>query len=317
MPPISDPRVIVGNNTNDDAAAFRLSDTQALVATVDYFTPIVDDPYDFGAIAAANALSDVYAMGGKPLFALAICGFPRDRLAEGVLERILRGGVDKAAEAGIAIVGGHTIDDAEPKYGLAVTGLIDSGHIYRNVGARVGDHLILTKPIGTGIIATAIKRGLADSAMIARATEVMATLNRAAADVMAQFEPSAVTDITGFGLLGHCAEMVAGSNLDARVYATRVPFLDGARALCEQDIVPDGTRRNLASLGDTVTWDRRLNEVDRLLLADAQTSGGLLIAVSGDRAEALRQALTAAGTLAAAPIGEVIPGSGGLEVVEA
>src|SRR5262249_5106681 len=197
LPPIVDPNVLVGIATNDDAAVYRFGD-QALVATVDYFTPIVDDPYDFGRIAAANALSDVYAMGARPLFALAICGFPRDQLASGVLGQILRGGADKAAEAGVPVVGGHSIDDAEPKYGLAVTGLVQPDRIVRNVGARPGDRLFLTKPLGAGIVSTAVKRGLAEPGLVKRAVDVMATLNRAAAEAMLSAGPSAATDVTGF-----------------------------------------------------------------------------------------------------------------------
>jgi len=314
LPPIVDPRVLVGNATNDDAAVYRLNDEQALVATVDYFTPIVDDPYDFGQIAAANALSDVYAMGGRPLFALAICGFPRDRLGEGVLERILRGGVDKAAEAGIPVVGGHSIDDAEPKYGMAVTGLIHPERIVRNVGARVGDRLFLTKPIGSGIVATAIKRGLAEPELIRRTVEIMATLNQAAAEAMLEVGVDAGTDVTGFGLLGHLAEMTGGSGVAARVYAERVPVIARARELAHQDVVPGGTRRNHAGVADVVRWPAGMAEAEQLLLADAQTSGGLLLAVRPERAEALRSALVARGAPVAAEIGEVVPGDGWIEV---
>jgi selenide,water dikinase len=314
LPPIVDPNVLVGNATNDDAAVYRLNDEQALVATADYFTPIVDDPYDFGQVAAANALSDVYAMGGRPLFALAICGFPRDRLGEGVLERILRGGVDKAAEASIPVVGGHSIDDAEPKYGMAVTGLVHPDRIVRNVGARVGDRLFLTKPIGSGIVATAIKRGLAEPELIRQTVAIMATLNQAAAEAMLEVGVDACTDVTGFGLLGHLAEMTGGSGVAARVYAERVPVIPRARELARQDVVPGGTRRNHAGAADVVRWPVRMAEAEQLVLADAQTSGGLLLAVRPERAEALRSALVARGAPAAAEIGEIVPGDGWIEV---
>jgi selenide,water dikinase len=316
LPPILDPAVLVGNSTNDDAAVYRLSAEQALVATVDYFTPIVDEPYDFGQIAAANALSDVYAMGARPIYALAICGFPRDRLDEGVLEEILRGGVEKASEAGIPVVGGHSIDDAEPKYGLAVTGIVHPDRIVKNVGARPGDRLFLTKPIGSGIVATAIKRGAADRELIRRAVNVMATLNRAASDAMLEVGVRAATDVTGFGLLGHLAEMTTGSGVAARVSASTVPVIEGARELAHADVVPGGTRRNHAGVAGVVRWPATMAEAEQLLLSDAQTSGGLLLAVAPERAEALRAALGRVGTLAAAEIGEIFSGDGWIEVVE-
>ena len=315
LPAIVDPAVLVGHATSDDAAVYRLSDEQALVATVDYFTPIVDDPYDFGRIAAANALSDIYAMGARPIFALAIAGFPRDQLGAGVLEQILRGGADKAAEAGIAVVGGHSIDDAEPKYGLAVTGIVHPDRIVRNVGARVGDRLFLTKPLGAGIVSTAVKRGVADAAMVARAVDVMATLNRAAAEAMMAVGPSAGTDVTGFGLLGHLSEMTRGSGVAARVRASSIPVQPGVYELARQDVVPGGTKRNHAGLEGIVRWAPEIDLAMQLVIADAQTSGGLLIAVAAERAEALREALERAGTPAAAEIGEIVVGEGWIEVV--
>lgn len=307
--------MLVGHATSDDAAVYRLSDEQALVATVDYFTPIVDDPYDFGRIAAANALSDIYAMGARPIFALAIAGFPRDQLGSGVLERILRGGADKAAEAGIAVVGGHSIDDAEPKYGLAVTGLVHPDRIVRNVGARVGDRLFLTKPLGAGIVSTAIKRGLAGEAMVARAVDVMATLNRTASEAMLSVGPNAGTDVTGFGLLGHLSEMTAGSGVAARVRADAIPLQPGVYELALQDVVPGGTKRNHAGLEGIVRWAPEIDLARQLVIADAQTSGGLLIAVAAERAVAMRDGLWRAGTPAAAEIGEVVQGDGWIEVV--
>jgi selenide,water dikinase len=315
MPAIVDPAVLVGHATSDDAAVYRLSDDQALVSTIDYFTPIVDDPYDFGRIAAANALSDVYAMGARPIFALAIAGFPRDQLGSGVLERILRGGADKATEAGIAVVGGHSIDDAEPKYGLAVTGVVHPDRIVRNVGARVGDRLFLTKPLGAGIVSTAVKRGVADEAMVSRAVEVMATLNRAAAEAMMAVGPSAGTDVTGFGLLGHLSEMTGGSRVAARLHASAIPVQDGVYELAAQDVVPGGTKRNHAGLEGIVRWAPEIDLARQMVIADAQTSGGLLIAVPAERADDLRQALERAGAPAAAEIGEIVAGDGWIEVV--
>ena len=314
MPAIVDPAVLVGHATSDDAAVYRLNDEQALVATVDYFTPIVDDPYDFGRIAAANALSDIYAMGATPLFALAITGFPRDQLGAGVLEHILRGGAEKAAEAGIAVVGGHSIDDAEPKYGLAVTGIVHPDRIVRNVGARVGDRLFLTKPLGAGIVSTAVKRGLAGETMVARAVEVMATLNRAAAEAMMAVGPNAGTDVTGFGLLGHLSEMTAGSGVAARLRASAIPVQPGVYELARQDVVPGGTKRNHAGLDGIVRWAPEIDLAMQMVIADAQTSGGLLIAVAAERAEALREALARAGAPAAAEIGEIVEGDGWIEV---
>ncbi len=307
--------MLVGHATSDDAAVYRIAPDRALVSTVDYFTPIVDEPYDFGAIAAANALSDIYAMGGTPLYALAIVGFPRDRLGSGVLEEILRGGVEKAHEAGIPIIGGHSIDDAEPKYGLAVTGTIHPDCIRRNVGARPGDRLFLTKPLGSGIIATAIKQGQATEAIRARAVQVMSTLNRDAANAMRDLDPRAVTDVTGFGLLGHLGEMVQAGPVAARIYASAVPVQAGVRELAARGIVPGGTRRNAAAASAITRYDERIDATDRLILADAQTSGGLLIAIAPERAAALREALEAAGTLAAAEVGQFIPGDGWIEVI--
>lgn len=310
LPPLGDPNVLVGTETRDDAAVYRLSDETALVATVDFFTPIVDDPYIFGQIAAANALSDVYAMGGRPLFALAIVAFPRDLLPTGLLAEIVRGGIDKASEAGCPIIGGHSIDDAEPKYGLAVTGVIHPARIVRNVGARPGDVLFLTKPLGTGIIATAIKRGIAPEEAVRAAVTAMTTLNRGASEAMLRVGPSAATDITGYGLLGHLLEMTTASGVGARIDAEALPWLPAARLLAEAGAIPGGTRRNLEAAAPLVRWHGAFDDVERLLLADAQTSGGLLIAIPAERAEALEAALLAAETPAVARIGEIVSGSG-------
>ena len=283
----------------------RLEDGRILVQSVDFFTPIVDDPYSFGQIAAANALSDIYAMGARPLFALNIVAFPRQELSLEVLVEILRGGMDKAHEAGIHIVGGHTIDDTEPKYGLVVTGEVAEENLIRNDGAKVGDRLVLTKPLGTGIIATAIKRGTAPDEVVARAVETMTTLNRDAAQAALDTGVHAMTDVTGFGLLGHLLEMCRASNVQAAVDFAALPLLPGARDLADQGAVPGGTRRNLEYARKALTLEGEVSELDQLLAADAQTSGGLLIAVSPEQVDELVARLTEKGTPAAAVIGEI------------
>jgi len=315
LPPIADPNVLVGTETADDAAVYRLGDELALVLTVDYFTPIVDDPYAFGQIAAANALSDVYAMGGRPVAMLSIAGFPRDRLPLALLGEILRGGAEKGQEAGVSVVGGHTIDDQEPKIGYAVVGLVHPGKVWKNVGARVGDRLVLTKPIGTGIISTAIKKGEAPPRAVEAATRTMAALNRDAAEAVAEVGAHAVTDVTGFGLLGHLREVTAGSKVRARVRAGRVPVLPEVRELAAAGFVPGGTKRNARAVRGVVQWDPGIDETTRTVLVDAQTSGGLLIATG--RGEALLAALRARGLAEAALIGEIVEEDplGGIQVV--
>jgi selenide,water dikinase len=301
--------VLVGAETADDAAVYRLGPDLALVQTLDYFTPIVDDPYSFGAIAAANSLSDIYAMGGTPLFALNIVGFPVNKLPLAVLKDILRGGADKAREAGIGIVGGHSIDDAEPKYGLVCTGRVHPDRIWRNVGARPGDDLVLTKPLGMGIISTAIKREKAAPPLTRGAIDIMATLNRGAADaVTAAGGADAVTDVTGFGLLGHLREMTAGGAVGARLRLADVPILEGVWDLARGGLVPGGTQRNLQHLQSiqAVEWAAGLTELEQSVLSDAQTSGGLLVAVPPSRTPALLEALRAARTPAAVRIGEIV-----------
>ena len=292
-------------STSDDAAVYRLTPDIALVQTVDYITPLVDDPYQYGQIAAANSISDVYAMGGRPLLALNIVAFPTDALPMAVLGEILRGGADKAAEAGVRIIGGHSIDDKEPKYGLAVTGLVHPDRILRNSTARPGDRLILTKPLGMGIISTAIKRDLASAELIERAVRVMTTLNKGAALAAIDVGVDACTDVTGFGLLGHLREMTAGSRVGARIAFSRVPFLEGAAELATQGVVPGGTQRNLAYVEPFVTFDATIDPVQRLLLADAQTSGGLLLAVAYEWAAKLIEALHVQNVPVAAEIGEI------------
>lgn len=310
LPPITDPQVLVGSATADDAAVYRLDDERALVLTTDFFTPIVDDPYDFGAVAAANALSDVYAMGGRPLTALNLVGFPAELEVE-VLGEILRGGAEKAREAGIDLVGGHTIKSEEPIYGLAVTGLVHPERVVSNAGGRPGDRLVLTKPIGTGIVTTAAKNDEDTRGAIAEAIAVMATLNRAAAEAMTAVGVGpagvhAATDVTGFGLLGHLRNVVRASGCGAVIERARVPVLEAALAYVQQGIAPGGTHANRRFLAETVEWGEGLQEADELLLCDAQTSGGLLIAVAPDRSDALLGALREQGVMWATEVGELV-----------
>jgi selenide, water dikinase len=305
LPPITDPNVLVGSATADDAAIYRLSDDLALVLTTDFFTPIVDGPYDFGAVAAANALSDVYAMGGKPLTALSIVGFPDAALPVEVLGDILRGAAEKATEAGISIVGGHTIKSEEPIFGLAVVGTIHPEQVLSNDKAKAGDVLILTKPLGLGIITTAAKNGEDKLGAISQAIQLMTTLNRAAAEAITRIGAHALTDITGFGLLGHLRNIVVASKVGARIFFDRVPVLPAARQYVQAGIAPGGTYANLKFLAESVTYEPDLAKEDQLLLCDAQTSGGLLVAVPHERADALLQALHAGGVPQAAAIGKI------------
>lgn len=298
LPPLTDPRVLVGSATADDAAIIKLSDDQALVFTTDFFTPIVDDPRDFGRVAAANALSDVYAMGGTPLAALSIVGFP-DALPASILAEILDGAAAIAAEAGIAIVGGHTIKSEEPIFGLAAVGTVHPGRMRTNAGALPGDSLILTKPLGLGIITTAAKNDRDSLGAIGEAIRVMTTLNRAAAETLAAFDVHALTDVTGFGLLGHLRNMTAASGASAEVWFDRLPILAAAREYAKAGIAPGGTRANASFLADWVQYSPDIAEEERLLACDAQTSGGLLAAVPHPDVEAAVKALQAAGTLAA------------------
>jgi cysteine desulfurase NifS/selenium donor protein len=316
LPRVTDPAVLVDAETSDDAAVYRLRPDLAVVQTVDFFTPIADDPFDFGAVSAANSLSDVYAMGATPLFALSIVGFPSRRLPLRVLERILEGAAEVAREAGVSIVGGHTVDDTEPKFGLAVTGVVHPDRVMRNSTARAGDELVLTKPIGTGILATAVKRGLADDAASRRLVATMRRLNKAAAEAMEETGAHACTDVTGFGLLGHLREMAAGSGLDAELEAGAVPVLEPARELAAADVVPGGTLDNLEYVSPFVDWSAGLSRVDRVLLADAQTSGGLLIAVPPERTAALLAALQERGVAEGRRVGRFTgPGDGRIRVL--
>lgn len=299
LPVPNDPNVLVGTDTSDDATIYQINKDQALVQTLDFFTPIVDDPYSFGAIAAANALSDVYAMGGRPMFALNIVGFPDKRLPMSVLEDILRGAQDKAQEAGISILGGHTVEDTEPKYGMVVTGIIHPDKVMKNVGARENDRLILTKPIGTGILATATKRGLTRKDTIELMTNLMSTLNKVAAEVMSDFDVSACTDVTGFGLMGHLREMVKGTDMGVTVESHSVPVIPEAREFAVAGIIPGGTKNNMAFVEEDMIWSETLPETEKLLLCDAQTSGGLLMAVSEEQVDSLMEALQQKGITSA------------------
>jgi selenide,water dikinase len=305
---MNDPRIIVGADTSDDAAVFRLNDATAIVQTVDYFTPVVDDPYSFGQIAAANSLSDIYAMGARPLFALNIVGFPVKKFPLLLLAEILRGGMDKASEAGISIAGGHTVVDEEPKYGLCVTGLVAPDCVVRNSTARPGDVLILTKPLGIGIITTGIKAQMVTQEITEKVIRLMATLNKRASEVMVEVGAHACTDVTGFGLMGHLEEMVSGSQVAARVRASKVPIIEEVWELIKEDCVPGGSRANKTYADGFVRWHSDVAESMRLALCDAQTSGGLLIAVSREKADQMLSTLNQVGVESAAFIGEILDG---------
>jgi len=302
-PTIPNSNLLVGIDTSDDAGVYKLSDDLALVQTVDFFTPIVDDPYSFGQIAAANAISDIYAMGGKPLTALNIVAFPIRKLDKQVLADILRGAGEKMKEAGITLVGGHSIDDEEPKFGLAVTGLVHPNKIRTNAGAVPGDKLILTKPIGVGILTTSIKKDKLSDEEVQRVTNVMATLNKTAAETMETFDVHACTDVTGFGLMGHTLEMAKGSEVGIRIYASNVPVLPRVRELAEAGFIPGGTKNNFAHVRDSITFPEALDEVGQFILCDAVTSGGLLISVNGNQADELLGKLQQSG-VEASIIGE-------------
>ncbi len=307
----------MGISTGDDAAVYKMSDELAIISTVDFFPPIVDDPFKFGEIAATNALSDVYAMGGKPVIALNIVGFPID-LPHEILGEILSGGASKADEAGVLIVGGHTVDDAEPKYGMSVTGVVHPGEQVTNAGAKPGDVLVLTKPIGTGIITTAGKQERASAEVIDRAVEIMGQLNRKASEAMMHVGVNACVDITGFGLLGHLRLIAEGSRVRARVSVSEVPVIEGVTELLDMGIAPGGTHRNLESLDGVVDWHPDISDQTQILLADAQTSGGLLIAVAPEKTGALLTALNDVGVETRAVVGEILEpetGKAALEVV--
>ena len=311
IPVVDDPRVLVDAATGDDAAVYQIADDRALVATVDFFTPIVDDPYDFGTIAAANSLSDVYAMGAKPLFALNLVAWPRDPAMLELLGKTMEGGAEVARRAGALVLGGHSIDDPEPKYGMIVVGEVHPEKIFDNAGARPGDRLVLTKPIGTGILSTALKRDAIGEPDMKYPVEVMSTLNAGAANAMTASGAHAATDVTGYGVLGHLHNMLGASGVAARVTTESVPVFDGVRELIEQGIAPGGTKRNLTANTEYTTWGAESSDVDQILLADAQTSGGLLIAVDASHTDELVAALQVEKTPAAAVIGEVVEGEVG------
>lgn len=306
LKPITNPNVLVGTESSDDAAVYKISEEQALVQTIDFFTPVVDDPYDFGAIAAANALSDIYAMGATPVFALNIVGFPEETLPMEVLEQILLGAQDKTHEAGIPIIGGHSVEDTEPKFGLVVSGLVDPKKVIKNQGARAGDVLVLTKPLGTGIITTALKRGLVEPELEKEVVAVMSTLNKKAAEIMLQYEPHACTDITGFGLLGHLAEMLRNTEVSAELEMNKIPFLREVKNLATAGTIPGGSYNNLEFVSEEVSFNG-LSKINRLMLADAQTSGGLLIALSLAHAANFIEEFNAESTIKAFVIGKIIP----------
>ncbi len=308
----TDPAVLVGLDAPDDASVYRLTDDLAMVQTVDFFTPVVDDPFDWGRVAAANALSDVYAMGGRPLTALNLVGWPRDLDFE-LLGRVLEGGSAVCDTAGVNIVGGHSIDDPEPKYGLAVTGVIHPDHVVAKLGAGPGCDLVLTKPLGMGIISSGIKEGKTSPATASAAIEIMTTLNRAASEAMVTVGVAAATDVTGFGLVGHLLEML-GPAVSARLIAARIPVRPEALELAAAGVLPAGSRRNYEAGRERVDSDG-LDASLRAVLFDAQTSGGLLIAVVADRTAALMEALAAGGVTGAEVVGSLIVGARRVEVV--
>lgn len=312
---VSDPKVLRGIPTWDDAGVYQLSADLAIIQTVDFFTPIVDDPYTFGQIAAANALSDVYTMGGKPLTAMNIVCFPTKTLGIPVLKDILRGGADKLNEAGVALVGGHSVEDAELKYGLSVTGTINPKRLVTSSGAKPGDRVILTKPIGTGIIGTAIKFKLANETAVAKIVKSMSALNNRASEAMLEVGADASTDITGFGLVGHAARIAQNSRVGIRINAAAVPFFPGAEELAKRILLPAGLQRNREFYSGCVTIDPGIPQHRQDLLFDPQTSGGLLIFVNAAKAELLLEKLRQSGVEDATLIGEVVSEPAGVVVV--
>ncbi len=294
----------MGTETGDDAAVYRLNDHIALIMTVDFFPPITDDPFQYGEIAAANSLSDVYAMGGTPLLAMNIVGFPVT-LDKDILGEVLRGGYSKAAEAECLIVGGHTVDDPEPKYGLSVVGTVEPGKQISNAAAQPGDVLVLTKPLGTGIITTAGTQGICPPQVLQGAVATMSALNREGANAMIKVGVHSATDVTGFGLMGHLQSMVRGSQVGAEIQLGNVPVLPGAWELLEQGVAPGGTHRNLQSVAGSANWHPDLSEPEQLLLCDAQTSGGLLIAVSEEKQDELLAELKSTGVAGSVVVGRI------------
>lgn len=306
LPKIDNPNVLVGFNSVDDAGVYKIREDLALVQTVDFFPPVVDDPYDFGAIAAANSLSDVYAMGGKPISALNLLGFPPESVPLWAVDEILRGGSAKTQEADVAIIGGHTLKTKEPLYGMAVTGIIHPDKIISNADAKVGDSLVLTKPLGIGIITTAIKKDLVDQNVVKEAVSIMTFLNKSASEAMLEVGINAATDITGYGLLGHLHELVHASKTGARIYLSKVQVIDFAWDLAKQKAVPGGTLANLKFLQNKVDWDKEISKEAKFILSDAQTSGGLLISVPKEEEKKLLDTLTSKGVLNSMVIGEIV-----------
>ena len=303
---ISDERVIIGLDGHDDAAVVRLDDGKLLVQTVDFFTPIVDDPYQFGQIAAANSLSDIYAMGAKPIFALNIVGFPINDLPNEMLTTILQGGADKAKEAGIPTVGGHSVDDKEPKYGLVVTGEVEEKNIVTNKSATPGDVLVLTKPLGTGIIATAIKKGVVKNEVIRAAVESMSALNELASKIMVELGVKTATDVSGFGLLGHLNEICKASKVSAEIKYDDLPLLPGVNKLASDGIIPGGTKRNLSFAESFTQFLEDRTKIEKLITSDAQTSGGLLISLPPDSAKMFIKKFNERSPIKAQEIGNII-----------
>lgn len=301
-----DPNVIAGMERAEDAGVYKLTDDLAIVQTLDFFTPIVNDPYTFGQVAAANALSDVYAMGGRPLTAMNIVCFPVNTMDISVLKDILAGGLDKLHEAGVTLVGGHSVEDAELKYGLSVTGVVHPQEVVLNTGAKVGDRLILTKPLGTGIINTALKGEMASEEAVSKSVKCMTTLNKRASELMRTVEVHACTDVTGFGLLGHACEMIEGTDVGMVIEASLVPFFAEARELAEMGMVPGGLYRNREFRVNMVEIGREVPQFMADILCDPQTSGGLLISVPEDDAEPLLERMREEGIEEATIIGEVV-----------
>lgn len=314
-PGLIPPQLMVGIETSDDAAVWRLNDTQALVATTDFFTPIVDDPFDFGRIAATNALSDVYAMGGRPIMALAIVGMPVNKLAPEVIGRILEGGASVCRDAGIPIAGGHSIDVVEPIYGLVALGLVHPDRVRRNADARAGDVLVLGKPLGVGVLSAALKKGLLDAAGYAEMLRHTTQLNRVGADLAELNGVHAITDVTGFGLAGHLLEICRGSGLAAEVGFERLPLIESAIGFAREGVWTGASVRNWAGYGAQVQWPADRPDWQRMLLTDPQTSGGLLVSCAPDAAGQVLDAFHRAGFAAAAQIGTLQAGAPGLRVV--
>lgn len=310
LPPIVDPNVLVGRDYADDAGVYKITDDLAVVLTADFFTPIVDSPYWFGAIAAANALSDVWAMGGRAACALNLAGFPGEAEFRSSLAEIIRGGSEKMAEAGVSVIGGHTVKDKEPKFGYAVLGLVHPDNILDNSMAKPGDLMILTKPIGTGIISTALRRGVAGGEAEEEITRAMAALNKRPSELMVEHGATTATDITGFGLIGHMWEVLRASGLGARVHSRSVPFFSGAVEFTEKNVVPGGTVANFQTFSRHVAFTEGVSDAEKILLNDAQTSGGLLIFVQPEKKDALVSALEGEGFLAA-HIGDATEGEPG------